>query len=101
MKQNKAPGIDNIGSKLLKLDPAASCYPLRHIFNKSIKDCKYPEGMKIAEVAAIFKKETSYIAGNYRPTSLLSSFNKILEKVLHKNIMTFFNKHNILFLYQF
>ena len=69
--------------------------------NKSIEDCKYPEGMTIAKVAAIFKKGTSYIADNYRPISLLSSFNKIFEKILHKNIMTFFNKHNILFLYQY
>ena len=100
MKQNKAPGIDNIGPKLLKLYPVAFCYPLRHIFNKSIEDCKYPEGMKMAKVVAIFKKGTSYFADNYRPISLLSSFNKIFEKILHEN-MTFFNKHNILFLYQY
>ena len=83
MKQDKAPGIGNIGSKLLKLDPAAFCYPSRHIFNKSIEDCNYPEGMKIAKVAAIFKKGTSYFADNYRSISLLSSFNKIFEKILH------------------
>ena len=79
MKQNKTPGIDNIGYKLLKLNPAAFCYPLRHIYiyiyiyiNKSIQDCKYPEGMHIAKVTAIFKKGTSYIADNYRSISLLS-----------------------------
>ena len=85
MKHNKAPVIDNI-AKQLKLDPVALCYPLRHISSNSIEDCKDPEVMKMAKVAAIFKKGTSYIADNYRSISFMSSFKKIFEKILNKNM---------------
>ena len=55
---------DNIGSKLLKLDPLSFCYPLRKIFNKSIEMGKYPDGMKLAKVVPIFKKGPMYISDN-------------------------------------
>ena len=77
------------------------CYPLRKIFNKSIEIGRYPDGMKLAKVVPIFKKGPMYISDNYRPISLLSIFNKIFEKILHRNLMKFLERHNILFMYQF
>ena len=62
---------------------------------------KYPGGMKLAKVVPIFKEGPMYISDNYRPTSLLSVFNKIFEKILHRNLMKFLESHNILFMYQF
>ena len=38
---------------------------------------------------------------NYRPISLLSIFNKILEKFMYSRLMNFIKKHNILFENQF
>ena len=84
-----------------KLDPMSFCYPLRKIFNKSIEIYRYPDGMKLAKVVPIFKKGPLYISDNYRPISLLSIFNKIFEKILHRNLMKFLERHNILFMYQF
>ena len=98
---NKAPGPDNIGNKLLKLDPQIFCYPLQLIYNKSIECAQYPNGMKLAKVVAIYKKGMMHIADNYRPISLLSCFNKTFEKLIHRNLMKFIDKHNILFMYQF
>ena len=101
LASNKAPGLDNIGNKLLKLDPQIFCYPLQLIYDKSIECAQYPNGMKLAKVVAIYKKGMMHIADNYRPISLLSCFNKIFEKLIHKNLMKFMDKHNILFMYQF
>ena len=71
------------------------------IYNKSIECVQYPNGLKLAKVAAIYKKGMIHIADNYRPISLLICFNKIFEKLIHKNLMKFIDKHNILFMYQF
>ena len=38
---------------------------------------------------------------NYRPISLLSVFDKIIEKLMHKRLYNFFESHNILFDNQF
>ena len=38
---------------------------------------------------------------NFRPISLLSIFDKIMEKLLHKRLYDFLEKNNILFKNQF
>ena len=39
--------------------------------------------------------------GNYRPISLLSVFDKLLEKVMLNRLLQFLNKNDILYKYQF
>ena len=98
---NKTPGPDDIGAKLLKLDPDVFLYPLRLMYNRAIENGQYPNEMKLAKVIAIYKKGIMHVADNYRPISLLSCFNKILEKILHRNLMKFLDKHNVRFMYQY
>jgi len=38
---------------------------------------------------------------NYRPISLLSVFNKLLEKIVYKRVYNFLNKNDVLYKYQF
>ena len=71
------------------------------VFNKSIHQGIFPDILKIAKIIPIFKKSEYYIAGNYRPISLLSIFHKLLEKIIYRRLMTFFQKHNLLYKYQF
>ena len=47
------------------------------------------------------KKESPYNPGNYRPISLLSCFNKIFERLIHKQRIAFLKKHTFFFKYQF
>ena len=53
---NIAPGPDNIGNKLLELEPQIFCHPLQLIYNKPIKCVQYLNGMKLAKLVAIYKK---------------------------------------------
>ena len=39
--------------------------------------------------------------GNYRPISLLSVFDKLIEKVMLNRLLQFLNKNDILYKYQF
>ena len=41
------------------------------------------------------------IVNNYRPISLLSIFNQLLEKIISKRLTSFINNHNILYSKQF
>ena len=38
---------------------------------------------------------------NYRPVSILPTFSKIFERIMHKRLMSFITKHNILYKFQF
>jgi hypothetical protein len=60
-----------------------------------------PDKLKIAKVIPLFKKGDRCLLENYRPISLLSIFNKLLEKVVYKRVYNFLNKNEVLYKYQF
>ena len=57
--------------------------------------------MKYAIVNRLFKKGKKAELTNYRPISILSSFSKIIEKVIYKQLLNHLNNHNILVQEQF
>ena len=48
----------------------------------SLESGIYPEALKVAKTIPIFKKGSHHLISNYRPISLLSNLNKILEKLM-------------------
>ena len=48
--------------------------------------------MKTAKVIPLFKKGDKLDPGNYRP---ISSLSKIIEKLIFKRTMNFFNTHSV------
>ena len=98
---NKSPGIDNIGPKILKQSVNIILTPLTHVLNNSLLQAHVPSNLKMAKVIPIYKKKEKTAPGNYRPISLLSVLNKILEKLMHKRLYSFLMKYNILYKYQF
>ena len=97
----KATGPDGIGAKILKLCPEVFATNLVKIFNKSIDKGEYPSEMKIARVIALFKKGSKFTPDNYRPISLLSSFNKVFERLICIQLLSFLEKYKILVKFQF
>ena len=57
--------------------------------------------LKTAKAIPIFKKGDDFIPGNYRPISLLSVFDKLLEKIIYIRLKSFLDKFKILYKYQF
>ena len=55
----------------------------------------------VAVVSPLYKAKDPMIVSNYRPISLLSSFSKILEKLMSNSLLDFLNKCDILNKYQF
>ena len=71
------------------------------IFNKSFQEGCFPEILKIAKVIPVHKGDVTTDPGNYRPISLLSVFDKLLEKVMLNRLLQFLNKNDTLYKYQF
>ena len=61
----------------------------------------FPDQFKTAKAIPIFKKGSHLDMANYRPISLLSNLNKILEKLMFNRINNFFNKYNCFYKLQF
>ena len=95
--ENKSTGPQSIPIKLLKLIPDLILIPLCRIINQSFQTGVFPDALKISEVIPIHKGGSPEEINNYRPISLLSIFDKIIEKIMHKRLYDFLQEHNILF----
>ena len=51
----------------------------------------FPSVLKTAKVVPVFKKDSKLDYSNYRPISLLSNIEKILEKLMYNRLHTFLN----------
>ena len=89
LNPKKAAGHDNIGSKIILLCPEIFARNLTIIFNQSIRLGLYPDSLKLGKVIALFKKGDKAPADNYRPISLLSTCNKIFEKLICRQLLKF------------
>ena len=66
------------------------------IVNKPITEGTFPEMLKTAKEIPIFKKGDCFFPGNHRPISLLSVFDKLLEKIIYRRFKSFLKKFKIL-----
>ena len=61
----------------------------------------FPSVLKTAKVVPVFKKDSKLNYSNYRPISLLSNIEKILEKLMYKRLYAFLDYNNIIYDFQF
>ena len=101
LNSSKAVGPFSISVYLLKLLKIYLSVPLETIFNLSFNSGCVPDHFKIANVIPVHKKDSVTCVNNYRPISLISTFNRILEKLMFKRLSSFIEKHNILYDRQF
>ena len=99
--KNKSSGPSTIPLKMLSIIPDLIILPLAHIINMSLLTEVYPDLLKIAKIIPIHKGGSTQDINNYRPISLLSIFDKIIEKLIHKRLYSFLESHNILYHNQF
>ena len=96
LKPDKATGPDMIPARLLKQLSAEIAPALAHVFQSSLDCGRVPRDWTMAHVVPLFKKGDKSTASNYRPVSLTSICSKVMEHILHSNIMDHLEEHNIL-----
>ena len=101
LNAKKSPGYDGISSQVIKAIATEISEPLSHIFNLTFLSGTIPDGLKIALVTPIFKANENNEFKNYRPISVLTSFSKLLEKLMYKRLINHIEKNNILTQHQY
>ena len=99
--ESKSVGPNSIPINLLKLISRQIIKPLCDLISLSFSSGVFPEELKISKVIPTHKGGSSEDVNNYRPISLLSIFDKIIEKLMHKRLYEFIQHHNILTSTQF
>ena len=86
---NEAYGLYSCPVRLLK----SACHVISRssaeLINMSVLSGIYPGKLKHAKVTPIYKADDETDPNNYRPTSLLSVFNRICETLMYKRLKPF------------
>lgn len=90
LKNNKAPGIDGVGSFTIKIVLKSILKVLTYLINLSLSTGRFPESLKMAVIIPIFKKGDPQSVNQYRPISLISSFSKIYEKCMKDRLLKYY-----------
>ena len=98
LSDNKA--LLDIPNKLIRFANQLSI-PFTYIFNQSVTQGIVPNVLKVSGVTSVFKSDDVTDPTNYRPIAVLSPFNKILEKIVNDQLISFLDKNNTLFQHQF
>ena len=70
--------------------------PLTHIINAFIEISSFPEAWKIARITPIPKNESIASEADMRPISILPVLSKVFERLLHQQVLSFIDSHNLL-----
>ena len=89
LNTSKATGCDHIPAKLLKPVASTLSHHISTIFNQCVDTCTFPMDAKLAEVVPLYKKADNLTMQNYRPISILPSLSKVLEKIIHQQLLPF------------
>ena len=98
---NKATGPNSIPLNLVDEVAHLIVFPSCHIINMSFLKGIFPDKLKIVKMVPLHKGGSTQEVDNFRSISLLSIFDKIIEKIMHKRLYHFLELHNILFEKQF
>ena len=99
--KHNSPGWDSISAAIIKAVYPNFIGPLTYILNMSITEGLFSSEMKLAKMIPLFKANDPMSFSNYRPVSVLPLFSKVLERLMYNRLLSFINKHKLLYSYQF
>ena len=76
--------------KVIQIYSESIALPLKLLFETALKEKKFPDIWKLANVVPVHKKEEKNLLKNYRPISLLPIFSKIFERVIYNPLFNHF-----------
>ena len=92
----KAAGPDGINNRILKELADCIAEPLCNLFNQSLSTGHVPDTWKRSHITPIPKQGDSSLVSNYRPISLLSTVDKVFERLVFKYLYNHLMDNNIL-----
>ena len=94
INNKKANSFNTIPSKILKISSECSADTLTSLINKSLTSSKkFPANHKLADITPICKKKNPQAKENYRPVSVLPVLSKVFERLMQKQINSFFTDY--------
>ena len=95
MNNKKSSGPDEISNQLLKLASPHIAGAVTYISNLCIEQNVFPSEFQKAKVIPLPKTRDHKNQNDYRPISLLSVLSKLLERHVHKHLVTYLETRDL------
>lgn len=95
MKNSHSCGYDKVSNWMIKKTPAL-IHVLTVLCNNILETGIFPDSLKKGIIYLKYKGGPETELKNYRPITLISSFSKIVEKIIYSRMLSFLKKNNIL-----
>ena len=95
LKPSKAVAIDQLDSYSIRISAKIVSEPIHHLIMLSLMQQKFPTSWNNAKVLPLHKKGCVMERKNYRPVSILSPLNKVLERVIYDQVYSYFSSNKI------
>ena len=92
----KSIGPNSIPTKILKLLINDVSFHLTELFKLSFSCGVLPFILKSSKIILVYKKDSKLKCSNYRPISLLSSIDKVLERLMYNGIYIFSETNSVI-----
>jgi hypothetical protein len=99
--KNSSPGWDDVTAMVVKASYEPILQSLTNVLSLSFSQGVFPSELKTAKVIPIFKNDNPMYFTNYRPISVLSTFSKLFERLMYNRMLSFIEKNNLLYKFQF
>ena len=97
LNNSRATGHDGISNVLIKAGIIVIAPILTRIINNCIRTSSFPETWKVGKVAVVYKNKGEKTNPNsYRPVTLLCAMSKVIEKVMFKQILHYFQSNGMM-----
>ena len=101
LKSKKSSGCDLVSNNLIKIAIPYLLKQLTYLANLSLESGYVPEQIKVSKVLPLFKDGNKRDFNNYRPIAIISTFGKIIEKVVFNQLSSYLDTNNLLHKNQF
>ena len=86
----KSSGLDGVTNELLKLTADEICTPLATLFTRSLREGIFPTTWKESVLTPVPKPGKDLCQpASYRPIALLSCLSKLLERLVHNQLLSY------------
>ena len=97
----KSIGPSSIPTKILKLMSNDISIQFAELYSLSFIEGAFSSILKTCKVVPVYKKDSKLNCYNYRPISLLSNIDKILERVMYNRLHKVLETNNLIYSLQF
>ena len=99
---SKSTGPHSIPTDVFKFIKLIVSESLSDIINLSFSTGVFIDNLKVSKIIPIYKGKGSNMSYcNYRPISLLSNIDKVIEKLMFKRLYNFLTKYKVIYNLQF